>query len=675
MVNNAIGFLLGLMLVIQPIESFEPCVAFETIEQQHSEYNVALASHNASFRLTFNSTKTGAFVQSPTGETYALDHVTTLSDVEVMVRGYGTQHLTFTLIHPSASSCPPIEHSIEVFSIPGAVGFLPAVVTLLLTFVTRHVIFSLFVGVLTGVTIAQKYNPFFGLLTTMDTVIPSIVGSYDHAIIIIFCFMLSGMIVIVSKSGGAAGFAQLILSKAQTAKSGQLATWVLGLCVFFDDYANILIVGTTAGLVSDRFRLSAEKLAFLIDATAAPIASIAPLSSWVGFEISLIKDQLKRLHIDGDYNEYMIFLKTIPMRYYSIFLIIFCFTLVMTQRDFGPMLQCERQARRGRQEEDAEDDDEGRHETAVTSPTEALYQPLKDVPLRWYNAAVPIGSIVLIGFVGLIYDGIDQLDPDQAASIENIFSCARASHVLMWIGLTSLFIPMLMYWAQGIMSPSVTIEYFIEGMKELLEPIVVLVLAWSLGEMIGQLQLSEYLVAHLAGSLTPGFLPTSVFLLSGFIALCTGSSWSTMGVLFPIVVPLAWSVSIEDSAGLASKHDLLVQSIASILAGSVFGDHCSPISDTTILVCLATKCSIANHIRTQLPYALFVAGISICAGTIPTAFALHYTEYIAIPVGALFVILLILVAGKGVDDNSAENPVRKNVSENTLSRILMEREA
>lgn len=459
----------------------------------------------------------------------------------------------------------------------------------------------------------------------------------------------------MSKSGGAAGFADFILSRATSTRSGQFTTWLLGICVFFDDYANILIVGTTANLVADRFRISREKLAFLIDATAAPIASLAPISSWVGFEISLIKNELKRLDIDE--NEYMVFLRTIPMRYYSIFLIIFCVTLIATQRDFGPMLVCERKARNL---------DDEKEEIPVKEEKE-IYKPLPNVPRRWYNAAIPIVGIVIFGFCGMVYDGMTVLSTQKQENYnaDSIFSAARPGKVLMWTSFVSLFLPMIMYWCQGIMRPAETVQYYIEGMKELLEAVVILILSWSLGFVISELQLSEYLIAATHGSISKGFLPTGTFLIAALVSLCTGSSWSTMSVLFPIIIPMAWSY---DTQMYSEKYELLVQSIASILAGSVFGDHCSPMSDTTILVCLASKCSITDHIRTQTPYTIIVASIAILVGIIPTAMADSYTDYVALPVGALLTILTVLVLGKKVDAIDPPSP-----QPNTLSRILLER--
>ena len=540
---------------------------------------------------------------------------------------------------------------VTVFAIPGYLGILPPFLTLFLSILTQNVLLGLFSGVLLGATFQNHYNPIVGLLRTLDTYIPKAVADVDHAVVLLFCWTLSGLVVVVSKSGGSAGLAEVVMKRARTSQSGQLCTWLAGLTIFFDDYANALIVGNTVQPIADKLRISRAKLAFLVDGTAAPIASLAPISSWVGMELSLIQDQFRILGIDE--SVYLTFLKTIPMRYYSIFLIIFCAALIFTQRDFGPMLAEERRAR----EEDVndkgcgvveEEEDDDYNPDEETSTMNSLYTALPKVTPYWINAAVPIATIIVGTFVGLICDGASTISEKRAAgelnldySIQNIFSQSNSFRVLMWSSFLSYVVPACMYWYQGIMKPAKTLHYYIEGMKELMEPSLVLILSWTLGDVLNKILLSHWIVNSIASSIPNVLLPSMVFLLAAFISFCTGSSWSTMSVLFPIVIPLSWSATNQN-------YNEMLQSIASVLAGSVCGDHCSPISDTTILVSLATKCSIPVHIKTQMPYAMVVAVVSVLVGTLPTSLMSGYSEWVAIPLGVIVIMAILYGIGTPV---------------------------
>lgn len=478
----------------------------------------------------------------------------------------------------------------ELRVVPAGLSLLPPLATLIVAIATRHVIFALYIGVWIGCLLLYDYNPITAFARSLDTKIPQALADTGHAVVLLFSWMLAGMVAVIGKSGGAQGLANRVIRRAKTSAAGQFSAWAMGLLVFFDDYANVLIVGNSIRPVTDRLRVSREKLAFIVDCTSAPIASIAPVSSWIGFELSLITDEFKNIKLDK--SAYMAFLQTIPLRFYPIFLLAFVVAVFTLQKDFGPMWTAEDKARR-------QHPAEGNDGNAINNE---LLEPKKGVDLKWYNAAIPIGSVIVLMFSGLLLDGYYTLKDSGGDSFtfKDLFIASDSFHVLMWCGAIAILVPVVLYAVQGIMTPKETISIWIEGMKELMEPVLILTLAWTLGGVIKELELSNWLIEALQDSISPTYLPTIIFFFSSFISFCTGSSWSTMTIMFPIVVPLAWNVTNND-------YDALVQNIASVLAGSVFGDHCSPISDTTVLSALATRCSVEAHVTTQIPYALSIA--------------------------------------------------------------------
>lgn len=521
----------------------------------------------------------------------------------------------------------------ELRVVPAGLSILPPLATLIVAIATRHVIFALYIGVWIGCLLLYDYNPITAFARSLDTKIPGAIADTGHAVVLLFSWMLVGMVAVIGKSGGAQGLANRVIRRAKTSSAGQFSAWAMGLLVFFDDYANVLIVGNSIRPVTDRLRVSREKLAFIVDCTSAPIASIAPVSSWIGFELSLITDEFKNINLDK--SAYMAFLQTIPLRFYPMFLLAFVVAVFTLQRDFGPMWKAEDKARR-------QDLDEAHDGNTINNE---LLEPKKGVELKWYNAAIPIGSVIILMFSGLLLDGYYTLKDSGADSFsfKDLFIASDSFRVLMWCGAIAIFVPVVLYAVQGIMTPKETTSIWIEGMKELMEPVLILTLAWTLGGVIKELKLSQWLIESLQDSISPTFLPTIIFLFSSLISFCTGSSWSTMTIMFPIVVPLAWSVTNKD-------YDGLVQSIASVLAGSVFGDHCSPISDTTVLSALATRCSVEAHVTTQIPYALTVAAVSILIGTLPVATDSAYSEWIALPLGIAFLWGLLYFIGKPISN-------------------------
>ncbi len=526
----------------------------------------------------------------------------------------------------------PIERTIRV--VPGWLSVAPPILAIGLAMIFRQVIVALLAGVWLGALIRFDYAPLIALLRAADTYVIDALTDHGHASIIVFSLLLGGMIGVLAKSGGALGMATLVTRFATSSKRGQLSAWLMGILIFFDDYSNTLIVGSTMRPITDRLRISREKLAFIVDATAAPVASMALISSWIGVEIGYIADQYRALGIEGD--AYVIFLRTIPHLFYPILMLIFGFIVIFTRRDFGPMWRAERRARRtGKLMAD-----EARPASDFEDPTIA---PKPDAPRRWINAAVPVVVVITTILVGMYLDGRAQLlRSGGALTLQNIFAKADSFKALVWASLLGCTVAILMVVGQRILSLMEAMDAWLTGVKSLVLAVLILVLAWSLGAVCGDLHTANYIISAIGGWLNPAFLPALVFLISATVSFATGTSWGTMGILFPLVIPLAHQMA-------PGQETIMLGTISSVLAGSVWGDHCSPISDTTIMSSMASSCDHIDHVRTQLPYALTVGLIGVLVGDLPTGLG-WWSPWVGLLLGAILLIAVIVMVGKPVED-------------------------
>ncbi|MDT8436784.1 MAG: Na+/H+ antiporter NhaC family protein [Gemmatimonadota bacterium] len=534
--------------------------------------------------------------------------------------------------------------------LPGWTSLLPPLVAILMALVFREVVTSLFVGVWLGAFFAAGLNPLAAFLRTMDRFVAPALAHPDHASILVFSFLLGGMVGVMSRSGGTRGIVEAVRPIATTPRRAQLATYLAGLAIFFDDYANTLIVGNTMRPITDRMRVSREKLAYLVDSTAAPVASIVFVSTWVGFEISLIGDGLAAAAAQAgtdpaaagllDANPFTVFIHSIPYLFYPLLALLMVGLVVFLQRDFGPMWKAENRASRG----------EGLVRDGAMPMTdtgsEAL-EPDPGAPLRWWNAALPVLTVVAVVLSGLWLEGRANLG--RPGTAWEVLGEADPFHALLWGSLAGCLVAVLLPVSQRILTMEKAIQALVGGMRAMLLAGIILVLAWSLSEVTVVLGTARYLAGILAGSLRPEFLPVLVFLTSAAISFATGTSWGTMAILIPLVIPL--SVALGGAADFdgGAHYTVLLGAISSVLAGAIFGDHCSPISDTTVMSSMASGCDHVDHVRTQLPYALLVAGIGMAVGDIPTAFGMPPWISYALGAAALFLVLRFL--GRRDDDS------------------------
>ncbi|WP_373899099.1 Na+/H+ antiporter NhaC family protein [Haloimpatiens sp. FM7315] len=491
---------------------------------------------------------------------------------------------------------------------------LPPIIAIVLAFITKNVVLSLFLGVLSGAFLLQLTygNILYAIPNSFLMVVKEILNSLSdpwNAGIILQCLVIGGLISLISKMGGAKAVAEALSKGAKSPISVQIITWILGIFVFFDDYANSLIVGPIMRPVSDKMKISREKLAFIVDSTAAPISGIAVISTWVGYEVSLIKDGFSQ--IGQSTNAYGTFVSTIPYRFYNILILVFIAISAIMLREFGPMLKAEREARKGNLGETIEIDSKE-------------MQPKEGIKLSIWNAIIPILVLIVGAFLGFYLNGYNAImagkdkelitlfnnSPLSLTALREAFGASDASVVLFESALFASIVAMIMGVWQKIFKISEAIDTFIEGSKTLMITGVILLLAWSLSSVIKDLGTAKFLVSILSNSI-PGFLlPTIIFILAAIISFATGTSYGTMGILMPLTIPLANAVYSGDPKSL-------IISISAVLTGAIFGDHCSPISDTTILSSMGTSCEHIKHVKTQLPYAIFIAILTGVFGYIP----------------------------------------------------------
>jgi Na+/H+ antiporter NhaC len=539
---------------------------------------------------------------------------------------------------------------------PGWLSLLPPLVAIAFALLTREVILSLFAGIWLGALFVVGYNPVSATMVSLEQFILEPLTDRDHMAIVLFSLMLGGMVGVIARSGGAQGVVEALRPLATTRRRGQIITWASGLIIFFDDYANTLIRGNTMRPMTDDLRISREKLAYIVDSVAAPIAVIAPISTWVGFEISRIADSLATTaeHVvdpalqaellRGAANPFNVFLHSIPYLFYPIFAMMLVLMIALTGREFGPMHKAEQRALSGG----------GLYRPGATLAADvdsALGQAGDDVPHRWYNAIVPIGVVVVVALAALWHTGAQALE-GQELGLRQVIAEADPFNSLLWASFAGGAAAMILAVSQRILSVRDALGAWVGGMRAMLMAVVILVLAWGLGATTGALGTGPYLAALLGEALPLWSLPVLVFIVAALTAFATGTSWGTMAILFPVVVPLA--VAMGAGIGFAGGDDysILLGAISSIMAGAVFGDHASPISDTTVISSMASACDHIDHVRTQLPYALLAAGVAMLVGDLPTAIW-GVNPLISIILGLVLIYGLLMVLGRPVEERGA----------------------
>ncbi len=543
----------------------------------------------------------------------------------------------------------------NVNPIPLWMSILPPLIAIMMALFLREVFASLFIGILVGTTIIYYYqgSTFFiaifeGLFALIDTYILESLADKGHLSIIIFSMLIGGMVNVITKNGGMKGVVNFLSRYAKSARSGQFVTWLLGIAIFFDDYANTLVVGNTMRPVTDRLRISREKLAYIVDSTAAPVAAIAFVTTWIGAELSYIQDGINTIGISE--SAYTVFMNSLTYAFYPVFALIFILILLFSRSDYGPMYTAERKARK---------------HGGIVGDNEGFSNQLNElnidekVKARWYNAVIPVLVIIFGTFAGLFYTGWDQAvwnNPDLGFSkkLSAIIGNADSYHALLWSSISGVLVAIGLTLVQRILSLKETIDSFINGLRTMLTAILILTLAWSIALVTEHLHTADFISqSMLAFSLSPYLVPSLTFILAALVAFSTGSSWGTMAILYPLLLPATWLISNESGLSYDASILIFYNVVSAVLAGSVLGDHCSPISDTTILSSLASSCNHIEHVRTQLPYALTVGGVAVFAGTLPSAYGVP--SWILFPLGIGILYIIIRIFGKKIKPSTIQS--------------------
>ncbi len=565
--------------------------------------------------------------------------------------------------------------------IPLWLSVLPPLIAILLALIFKEVIVSLFVGVWVGAFIAGglRIESFYYILRSffdvIDTYVLGALTDGGHVSIIIFSILIGGMVAIISKNGGMQGIVLYLSKFAKTPKSAQFITWLLGVAIFFDDYANTLIVGNTMRSVTDQFKISREKLAYIVDSTAAPVAAIAFITTWIGAELGYIDDGISQLNDFGrDVTPYSIFISSLKYSFYPILTLCFILIIIFFQKDYGPMHKAESRARTTGQVVP---------KTTSNSEIEEVedLSPISGIPIRWYNAFVPVITVIIVTIIGLVDTGLSGIYSELLAQgvvmdteswgtiwrnipqvlpegdggffikLGKMIGAADSYVALQWASISGVVMAILMTVSQRLMKLSDTASVLLTGFKTMMPAILILTLAWSLAATTEALHTANFLSSTLEGKLNAYLLPALIFVLSAFISFSTGSSWSTMAILYPIAIPTTWVICQAQGLSEDLSFEILLNVISIVLAASVMGDHCSPISDTTILSSLASDCNHIDHVRTQLPYSLTVGTVSIILGSLSTLLGGGFLVCLLLfGAGIAIMIAVVMKFGKNIPD-------------------------
>lgn len=540
----------------------------------------------------------------------------------------------------------------------GYESLLPPVIAILLAILFRKAALPLAAGVLVGAFLLAQGDaadfaftdliPFYEVEPNQEReVISTSLGhtplvfakslvasvfSMSHLQVLAFTLLLGAMVGVMERCGGMRSLITHLTRRIVTRRGAQTAISASGLVVFFDDYANTMLVGGTMRSTADKYGISREKLAYLVDSTAGPVAGLALISTWAAIEISYMGEGLAAGGIAQPGAAFQMFVESIPYRYYAWLALVMVFCVSMTGRDFGEMRAAETAAMANLKTRTSDPQSRGRR-------------------LLWLAAVLPVLAC-LIAVVGVIvktgHDAIDgQPFESQLRWWGEVLGNGDSYLALVVGGAVGLVLAAVMHQFLSNHGPREIARSALHGARQMMPAIIILWFAWALSSMTEGLDTGSYLASIVSDQLSPELLPTVVFIMSGAIAFSTGTSWGTMGIMTPLAVSLA--LQMDPEAGASGT--ITLATCGSVLAGAIFGDHCSPISDTTVLSSRASDCDHVAHVRTQMPYALVVAAVCVLVGILPPVFGT--SPWISLAIGAVSIVLIVRVFGKLPDETLA----------------------
>ncbi len=497
-------------------------------------------------------------------------------------------------------------------------SLLPPLVALVVALSARSILIALLLAVLVGAAVLRS-SPLTALWAEAKGLVGALLGwigvdaveveGYLGGVIadtfnlqiLGFTFALVGLVAVVGRMGGTRGLVLALSRLARGPRSAQAVTSLMGTAVFFDDYANTVVVGTTARSLTDDHKISREKLAYIVDSTSAPVAGVAIISTWIGYEVGLFDDLLGVLSsVPGlPSSGYELFFEILPLRFYCLFALALVYLNAWTGRDLGPMYRAEYRTRHG-----GPLTAEGERAPSMS----ALEKP--GVPPRALNAIIPIGGVLLAIFGWILTVGtaaLPSFDPLALADWKAVFDVAAddIAFILLGSALVGSVIAFVLAIGQRLLTPKEAVVSYFHGLRTLVEAAAILVLAWAIKAVCDDLGTGTAMVALVGDALPAILLPLVVFVLSGAVAFSTGTSWGTMALVLPVAAPLA--------AQLSGDSFVVLMCLGAVLDGAIWGDHCSPISDTTVLSSTASGCPHLDHVKTQLPYAMLaMAAAGLC---------------------------------------------------------------
>ncbi len=532
-------------------------------------------------------------------------------------------------------------HPVDMTALEGYVSpvyasplaLLPPVIAIALALITKEVYSSLMLGIFTGALLYANFNMELMLNTLFFNEKGGMISKLSdtgNMGILVFLVMLGSLVAMMNRAGGSAAFGKWAAGRIKTRVGAQLATTALGVLIFVDDYFNCLTVGSVMRPVTDSHRVSRAKLAYLIDATAAPICIIAPISSWAAAVTSSVPD-------GSGINGFVTFLNTIPFNFYALLTIITMLYLSIRRVDFGPMREHEMNALL--------------HGDLYTTPERDYKDDNGNFVSprgRVIDLVLPVVVLIATCIVGMIYTG----GFFSGVNFIDAFANASASRGLVMGGFAALAFTFFFYMYRDVISFTEFMNCFVEGFKAMISPILILTFAWTLSGMTNLLGADQFVSTMVAGNAAAlqSLLPAVIFLVAAALAFATGTSWGTFSILIPIVV------------GVFPSGQMMVISIASCLAGAVAGDHCSPISDTTIMSSAGAQCHHVNHVSTQLPYAITVAAVSFVSYVI-SGFVKNV--FLCLPIA----VILMLITLRVIEQITGVEPIAHAAGKTESERV------
>ncbi|SHG35420.1 Na+/H+ antiporter NhaC family protein [Ornithinibacillus halophilus] len=497
----------------------------------------------------------------------------------------------------------------------GILSLLPPILAIVLALVTRNVIPALFAGVWLGATMIHDLNPLMGIYTSFSEFILPNLGDEWSATVLLYCGLFGVLVAILQKTGGAHAIAHAISRKVKSDRGAQGSTMLFGIIIFFEDYFNALTVGSVMRSVTDKMRVSREKLAYIVDSTSAPMCLLAPVSTWVVFVMGLIGAQFVELGISG--SEYVTYLGTIPFNFYSILALLLVAIVIYKRWDYGPMAKAEHRARTTGKV--MRDDAEPPSEDSMTD-----VEMVEGHTPKMRNLIVPL--VVLIGLIPPLFlwtGGFPENDLVTAVGESN------GGLSILIAAFAAVIVGLIMGMSQKLFNFKESMQLIVSGFKSMMLVYIILTLAWSIGSVTSELGTAAYIVGIAEQFTSPAIIPVLIFIVAGIVAYTTGTSYGTFAIMIPIAMPLAETMDIS-----------MLLAIAAVLSGGIFGDHCSPISDTTILSSAGAGSDHVDHVNTQMPFAI-TAGLSGIVSFLVAGFT--GSVILSIVVGVIVLILLAYV--------------------------------